>query len=246
MSKNSFMLGSIIVSLILIQISLIFAITGSMGNAKMILRPELDDSEVTILKYIKVKNVNDILINVVLETNEEGSEFIEIIDDSIELEPGEEYKAKFLVKIEKPGTYEGRINVFFTPAEKEGPGVALSSTIIVIASGEEDGDNDEEKEDDKEDKEEDKKDDKEDKEITTPKEFDSEQPENTETEEVEEENINLITGGSIGIKEQSQEELKFLSISTIALLLVLAFLLYQLKGGERGKLNEKIGEKRKL
>ena len=59
--------------------------------------------------------------------------FLELIDENFILSPGENKKAKFLVKVRKEGTYKGRINVFFSPIDSKEPGVVLSSTIVVIA-----------------------------------------------------------------------------------------------------------------
>ena len=113
------------------------AITGSIGNAKMVLYPEVNGWTNTVIeKSIAVNNVNDVPINITLELNENATKFIELIDKSFILEPGEERKAQFEVKVRKEGKYEGRINVFFRPVEGKESGVVLSSTIVVIASKE--------------------------------------------------------------------------------------------------------------
>jgi len=130
-ARNLFIIISVI---ILINITFVSAITGSMGNAKMILYPEVNGFTTTIIeKSILTKNVNDIPINVTLQVDEAGKEFLELIDESFTLPAGEEKKAEFLVKVRKEGTYNGKINVFFSPFEGKEPGVVLSSNIIVIA-----------------------------------------------------------------------------------------------------------------
>ena len=119
---------------ILINSVLISAITGSMGNAKMILYPEVNGwFTTTIEKTILTKNVNDVPIKIRLERDLEAIKFIELIDEGYILEPGTEKKAQFLVKVKKEGRYEGRINVFFSAVEGKEAGVVLSSQIIVIA-----------------------------------------------------------------------------------------------------------------
>lgn len=118
------------------------AITGSIGNAKMILYPEVNGwTTTTIERSILVKNVNNVSVDIALEANEEGKEFLEIVDSEFTLEPGEEKKAQFFVKVKEEKDYEGRINVFFSPTENEGPGVVLSSTIIVIAAKDQENNN---------------------------------------------------------------------------------------------------------
>lgn len=112
------------------------AITGSIGNARMILYPEINEGKTTIIeKTILVKNINNVSINIKLETDENSSKFLKIIDDNFSLNPGGERKANFRVEVNKDGRYEGKINVFFTPGEGKDPGVVLSSTVIVIAGG---------------------------------------------------------------------------------------------------------------
>jgi len=59
---------------------------------------------------------------------------IKIIDDEFTLGPGEEKKAQFTIDVKKSGTTESNINVKFSPIN-EGNGVGLSSTIIIIAKG---------------------------------------------------------------------------------------------------------------
>jgi len=119
--------------ILLVNIAFISAIGGSMGNAKMILRPEVNGfTTTTIEKSILTRNTNDIPINIRLEIGE-GEDFLELLDEEYTLEPGEEKDAEFLINVRKEGTYNGKINVFFAPIEGKEPGVVLASTIIVIA-----------------------------------------------------------------------------------------------------------------
>jgi len=111
------------------------AITGSIGNAKMVLYPEVNGFTYTkIEKSILVRNVNDEPINVNLKIDEETGKFIELLDESFVLDIGEEKDAEFIVKVRKEGTYDGKINIFFSSVnESKKTGVALSSQVIVIA-----------------------------------------------------------------------------------------------------------------
>jgi len=112
-------------------ISSAYAITGSIGNARMILRASVGDE---IEKYILVKNVNDVPINIELLASGDLEKYITIKDNNLTLSPGGEKRAYFTIKVGKNGTTESQINIKFTPSE--GNGVGLTSTIIVIASGE--------------------------------------------------------------------------------------------------------------
>ncbi|MCK5149362.1 hypothetical protein KAJ87_00355 [Candidatus Pacearchaeota archaeon] len=197
MTKKGLVIGSMFfIMLILVNSVLVSAITGSMGNARMILYPEVNGwFTKTIEKSILVKNVNDIPINITLIPDKEGEEFLEVIDKNFILQPGDEKKAEFLVKVKKQGRYEGKINVFFSPINSKKPGVVLSSTIIVIAE----------------------------------KEKDYEEIEEEEKEKNEE--VNVITGGNIGINEEgkSVKGLIFLSFSSFILLTILGYLIFLMK-----------------
>jgi len=112
-------------------------LTASIGNARMVLYPEIVPGEETVLeKTILVKNVNEIPVNVKLEEKDGLVGIVEIVDKEFTLAPGTEKKAKFLIKVSEKGRYEGRINVFFSEIKTEPgttTGVALSSTVIVVA-----------------------------------------------------------------------------------------------------------------
>jgi hypothetical protein len=134
MKMKTSLVFTFVILLLMINVAMVSAITGSMGNAKMILYPDVNGWTNTILeKSIAVSNVNDVAINVTLIPDANATKFVEIIDKSFILQPGEDMKARFDVKVKKVGTYNGQINVFFRPANGTEGGVVLSSTIIVIA-----------------------------------------------------------------------------------------------------------------
>ena len=118
----------ILIIILLSLISSVYAITGSIGNARMILRLNEGDK---IEKYILVKNVNDIAVNIELNADGDLKDYIEIKEDKFTLAPDEEKKAYFTIKAAKPDTTESKINVKFIPKDGKN-GVGLSSTIIVI------------------------------------------------------------------------------------------------------------------
>lgn len=122
--------------LVLLMLPIANAITGSIGNAKAIIKTEVIPGETTVLeRTLLVKNVNDIPLNITLEPDDVLKDITEIFDEKFVLQPGEEKKARFNLNIERPGTYDGRISVFFTPGDKEA-GVVLASNLIINAYGE--------------------------------------------------------------------------------------------------------------
>lgn len=114
----------------LIFVSFASAITGTIGNARMILRLEQGEE---IERYILVRNVNNISVNIELFASGDLEDKINIKDESFVLESGEEKKAYFTIKPTEIGTTESRVHVRFEPVEGK-DGVGLVSTIIVITS----------------------------------------------------------------------------------------------------------------
>ena len=132
MKKNGIYLSLIVVVIVLyLSVSLVFAITGSIGNSRMVLRDvKVGD---TIEKTILVINRNEVAVNVTMSATGDLAGDIDIIDNEFILQPGEEKKAAFKIKVTKEGETESNINILFTPIDG-GNGVGLSSTIIVLAS----------------------------------------------------------------------------------------------------------------
>jgi hypothetical protein len=118
-----------IMLIISFAISSVCAITGSLGNARMILNAKVGEQ---IEKSILVKNTNNVTVEIELSSSGDLGDSIIIKDKKFELLPGEEKKAFFTIKIAKEGTTESKIDVKFTPKEGKN-GVGLSSTIIVVA-----------------------------------------------------------------------------------------------------------------
>lgn len=118
-----------------------FGLTASIGNARMILYPEVVPGEpTTIEKTILVKNINNISVNINLEAFQDLEGITEILDPDFVLEPSEEKNARFIVTIDEAKRYEGNIAVSFTPADKpQSSGVGLLSNIIIIAKEAEQG-----------------------------------------------------------------------------------------------------------
>ncbi len=129
---------SIVFSVVLLLsfVSGVYAITGSIGNAKMILRPDVGEE---VRRSILVKNVNDIALDISLKASGDLVNDIKIEDDEFRLEAGDERKAYFTIKTKNPGTFENKINVKFSPVDG-GDGVGLISTVILIAEGESEDD----------------------------------------------------------------------------------------------------------
>ena len=116
--------------LLILNSFLASAITASIGNSRMILRPAFGE---TLERSILVKNVNNVKVDIELSASGDLADSIKIEDDKFSLQPNQEKKAIFTIKASEKGTTESKIMVKFTP--EEGNGVVLTSTIIIITSG---------------------------------------------------------------------------------------------------------------
>lgn len=129
-AKNQTLVFVILSIILFSQFSL--ALTASIGNSRMILRTAPGED---IERSILVKNVNDVPVNVTFTVSGDLADTLELRDQVIYLQPGDEDKAFFTVSSESEGSYETKINVLFTP--EEGNAVGLTSTVVLVAgSGE--------------------------------------------------------------------------------------------------------------
>ncbi len=104
----------VLVVMMLSFVASVSAITGSIGNARMILRVDEGDS---IEKYILVKNINDVSVDVELFASGDLEDHITIRDSEFTLSPNSEKRAYFDIDVAKDGTTETKINVKFAPSE---------------------------------------------------------------------------------------------------------------------------------
>lgn len=118
--------------LIILLVGNVLAITAKIGNARMILRVEVGDK---IERSIKVINDNAVAVDILLTASGDLEEDIKIIDEEFRLDPGEEKNARFEIDVKEPGSTESNINIRFSPTDGKN-GAGISSTIIIIASGE--------------------------------------------------------------------------------------------------------------
>ena len=118
------------------MIASVSAITGSLGNARMVLSKDGNGNPIKvgdkIEKSILVKNVNNVSLEIKLSPSGDLADSIDIKDKEFTLGALEEKKAYFTISVTKEGTTESKIDVTFTPVNGKN-GVGLSSTIIVIA-----------------------------------------------------------------------------------------------------------------
>jgi hypothetical protein len=137
MKKRNLTLCLAVSLVVLLIVANASALTGRLGNSRMVLRLETGE---TAERYLSIENVNDVPIKISLAASGDLADNLEIKDNDFSLEPGESRKAYFTVKADEEGTTETKINVMYTPPE--GSGIGLTANIIVIASGESTGSED--------------------------------------------------------------------------------------------------------
>jgi len=136
MKTRKIIIGFLSLVLVLSFLSSIYAITGNIGNARMVLRVNPGDQ---IEKYISINNVNNQSVNIELAADGDLKNDINIIDKKFTLAAGESKKAYFTINVKKEGTTESKILITFAPVNG-GNGVGLSSTVIVISGNGENSD----------------------------------------------------------------------------------------------------------
>lgn len=124
--------------LIVLSLPFVYALTASIGNAKVILRVNASPEDPAIIeRTILVNNKNEIPVNIILTPSNGFDKFVDIKDKEFVLQPSESKKALFILTIDRGGRIEGNINVGFSPADptiKEN-NVGLSSNIIILSEG---------------------------------------------------------------------------------------------------------------
>ncbi len=118
---------------ILFLSSMVLAVTGKIGNARVVLYPEVD-GKTTIDRTILVINDNDFDVDINITASEEFKDIVQIQDNQFTLKAGEQKDARFKIVLKQLGDYDGKLMVYFTQrGEKQG--VALASRIIIHATG---------------------------------------------------------------------------------------------------------------
>ncbi|MFA5856390.1 MAG: hypothetical protein WC867_03465 [Candidatus Pacearchaeota archaeon] len=113
---------------IIFSISLTSALTANIGNARMILRPNIGE---TIDRTILVNNTNSEAIEILIVAKGDLENVTKIIDNKFTLQPGQSKDARFTMKVIDEGTFETQLMVKFTSLT-DGTNLGLAATIIVI------------------------------------------------------------------------------------------------------------------
>ncbi|HLC56693.1 MAG TPA: hypothetical protein VJJ23_05650 [Candidatus Nanoarchaeia archaeon] len=130
MKKNIAFIG-VLILIILSSSFLVSAVTGKIGNGRMVLSMEVGD---TIGRYVTIINDNDEPLNITLFVSGDLKDELKLEETNFILEPNTEKKANFIYKAKKAGTYDTKINVQFAPLNAKN-GVGLSSTVIIKVYG---------------------------------------------------------------------------------------------------------------
>ncbi len=136
MKKRQLFTTILAILILMSVVAQVSAITGRLGNSRMILRLDVGEE---VRRNLVIENVNDIPLTIELVASGDLAGNIRFEENEFTLQPGEEKKAYFTIKATEPGSTETRINVMFKPPQ--GSGVGLSASIIVAAGGEAIGDN---------------------------------------------------------------------------------------------------------
>ena len=137
MKKNIAFIG-VFILVVLLSSFLVSAVTGKIGNGRMVLNMEVGD---TIERYVNVINDNNEPVNITIFVTGDLKDDFNLEETNFILEPNTEKKVYFSYKAKESGTYETKINIQFAPLEGKN-GVGLSSTVIIKVYGQGDSPDD--------------------------------------------------------------------------------------------------------
>ena len=125
-----------IIFALIICVNFASALSGSIGNARAIVRVDMETVPTVVERTILINNVNDIPIKVTVEPEDSFKSLAVVIDEEFILQPDESIDAQYFISLKNPGDYSGKIHITFTPVDDTyaGQPVGLSSNIIVKAS----------------------------------------------------------------------------------------------------------------
>lgn len=106
------------------------AITGRLGNSRMILNADVGES---VRRYLFIENPNDVPITIVITPSGDLINNLNLEENDFVLQPNENKNVYFTIKADEAGSTETKLNVMFKPPQ--GNGVGLSATVILNAGG---------------------------------------------------------------------------------------------------------------
>lgn len=128
---------AVAVLLLLATTELVAGLSATIGNARVVLRPELTPGRTTFIeRSLLVRNVNNFSVKVSLELDSVLTKIVDLPEKNYVLQAGQELDVPFTIMLKEEGYYEGRIYVLFQPNEagvKDSP-VGLTSTLVIITS----------------------------------------------------------------------------------------------------------------
>lgn len=126
----------LLILVFLILIGNVFALTAALGTARGIVRIDVEEGQTTTLdRTLKVLNKNDVNVKVGLEVDGDLVGKLDLQETELILGPNEEHNIRYLVRIDQPGRYEGKIKAGFAREDGEGAGVGTTYTLIILAEG---------------------------------------------------------------------------------------------------------------
>jgi len=136
--KLNFKLIVVIIFVFLIATNTASALSATIGNAKMVLRPEITPGKTKVIqRSILIKNVNEYPVQVTLTVDPMLKEIITMPKSEYTLQADEQVDVPFTIRLNKEGLYDGKIYVLFKPGAEgiaDSP-VGLTSHIVIITKG---------------------------------------------------------------------------------------------------------------
>lgn len=115
---------------IILSISFISAVSGGIGNGKVVLNAKVGD---IIEKSVKVINYDNISVNIELSGAGDLKDQFKFKKNNFTLAPKEETDVGYSLRVTKEGRSDSQINVKFIPTEGKN-GIILPASVIIFAA----------------------------------------------------------------------------------------------------------------
>ncbi len=119
----------------------VHAIYTSIGSGAIVVHTTVEKDKPTVIerKIYNIRNSNEYVVAINISAIDDIANITEILDNNFLLGPGEQQDARFIVTLDQPGTYTGKLAVKFTPIGDNlttRSGAILAAKISIFADGE--------------------------------------------------------------------------------------------------------------
>jgi hypothetical protein len=132
-------ISKLVVALFLLVLSVQFicGLSATVGEAKVVLKPEVPIGGLTIDRSLTVVNQNEFDVNVKIIEGDDPENIIEVVDTEVFVKANEEAPARYKIHLLYGGDYSRKLIASFKPADPAlgSSSLGMVSNIVIIATG---------------------------------------------------------------------------------------------------------------